>query len=59
MKEFLSSLTLIISWLLLIATVYLLIISITFTYALIPALFLAIATFTLRMFSTSLKNSIE
>ena len=59
MKEFLSSLTLIISWLLLIATVYLLIISITFTYALIPALFLAIATFTLRMFSKSLMNSIQ
>ncbi|WOV87492.1 hypothetical protein QWT69_16845 [Sporosarcina oncorhynchi] len=59
MKEFLSSLTLIISWLLLVATVYVLIISITFTYALIPALFLAIATFTLRMFSKSLMNSIQ
>ena len=59
MKEFLSSLTLIISWLLLIATVYLLIISITFTYALIPALFLSIATITLRMFSKSLMNSIQ
>lgn len=59
MKEFLSSLTLIISWLLFIATVYLLIISITFTYALIPALFFALATFTLRRFSKSLRCSLE
>lgn len=55
MKEFFSSILLILSWLLVAGAVYLLVLSISFAYALIPALFALIAALILKRFSKALQ----